>query len=441
MNNETAHIGGGAFIMELKRDLPQPQHVSDTAADPGPGQTEKDRQELEQMVRALRNEADMANESKTNFISNVSHDMRTPLHAILAYDRLPLETESAEARTDYLKKIGAAGETLLSLINDILDLQKIENGITTIHPVPVSCGTLANSIITAVKPLLDAKGIHFTFDNSKAAWAEINVDVLRIKEIFIHLLSNSAKFTPEGGEVLLSVECEKETESAIYDKIIVRDSGVGISEKFLTRIYDPFAQERDEKTAGIGGSGLGLSIVKRLVDLMHGTIEVKSCLGEGTEFTVRLMLPKVIRMTASEQGTEEPFFSLRDKKILLCEDNEMNREIATAILEKNGMSVVPAVNGREGVSRFCESTAGTYAAVLMDIRMPVMDGYEACRAIRSADHPDSLRVPIVALTADTYPDDIRRAERCGMTSHLSKPIDPELLLMTLREEIRRAEEI
>lgn len=389
--------------------------------------------------RALRNEADKANESKSNFISNVSHDMRTPLNAILGYDRLALETDSPETKTDYLKKIGAAGETLLSLINDTLDLQKIENGVTTLHPEPVSCSAIVNGIITAVKPLLDAKGIRFTFDNSKAVWATINVDAMRVEEIFINLLSNAAKFTPEGGEVLLLVECEKETEDAIYDKLVVRDNGIGISREFLPKIYEPFVQERNEKTAGIGGSGLGLSIVKRLVDLMHGRIEVKSQPGVGTEFAVYLKLPKADDRTRPEQQSPEASIILKDKTILLCEDNAMNREIAIAILEKKGMSVIPAVNGKEGVDLFVGSKPGTFAAVIMDIRMPVMDGYEASKAIRTSGHPDSGKVPIIALSADAYSDDIKRAQACGMSGHLSKPIDPELLLRTLQTDIQDTE--
>lgn len=391
-----------------------------------------------ELARAL-DAAEKANESKFNFLSSVSHDMRTPLNAILGYDRLALETDSAPMRTDYLKKIGEAGGTLLSLINGTLDLQKIENGVTTLHPAPVSCSAIADGILTAVTPLMDAKKIRFTCDSSRGARATICADATRVEEIFINLLSNAAKFTPEGGRVLLSAECEKETETEVCCKLVVKDSGIGISPDFLSEIYEPFTQERTEKTAGIGGSGLGLSIVKRLVDLMHGRIEVKSELGKGTEFTVYLTFPKADGRTEPERTPEEAYALLRGKTILLCEDNEMNREIAAAILEKHGMSVLPAVNGSEGVRRFLESESGGISAVLMDIRMPVMDGYAAARAIRASGHPDAGRVPIIALSADVYADDIKKAQECGMTGHLSKPIDPELLLRTLQADIPGAE--
>jgi len=394
---------------------------------------EKANKDLSQALES----AEKANESKSNFISNVSHDMRTPLNAILGYDRLALEADSEAVRIDYLKKIGEAGKTLLSLINDTLDLQKIENGVTTLQPVPTSCSAVVSGVLTAVKPMMEAKKIHFVFDNSKAAWATISVDVTRTQEIFINLLSNAAKFTHEGGEVLFSVECTGQTADKVCDKLVVKDNGIGISEDFLPKIYEPFTQERTEQTADIGGSGLGLSIVKRLVDLMHGTIEVKSKLGEGTEFTVWLDFPKAVVQTKSEEEAKDTQKLLCGKTILLCEDNAMNREIAKAILEKNGMFVIPAVNGKEGAERFGKSNGGEISAVLMDLRMPVMDGYEATKAIRASMHPDARRVPIIALSADVYPDDIKRGQECGMNGHLSKPIDPRLLLDMLQTEIQK----
>jgi signal transduction histidine kinase len=380
--------------------------------------------------------AESANESKSNFISNVSHDMRTPLNAILGYDRLALETDSPELRADYLRKIGGAGQTLLALINDTLDLQKIENGVTTLHPEPFPCNDLVNGVLTAVRPMLDARKIQLIFDNSKAAWATILVDAVRVEEIFINLISNAVKFTPEGGTVLLAVECEKETETELCEKLTVKDNGIGISAEFLPKIYEPFSQERTEKTAGIGGSGLGLSIVRRLVDLMHGSIEVKSKLGEGTEFVVRLTFPKAAGPVQAPPELLQTPYSLKGKKILLCEDNEMNREIASAILVKNGLTVLPAENGQAGVERFLKSGRGEISAILMDIRMPVMDGFEATRAIRASAHPDAKTVPIIALSADAYLADIQKAHDYGMTSHLSKPIDPALLLRTLQRDIQ-----
>jgi len=388
--------------------------------------------------KALRYEADQANESKSNFLSSVSHDMRTPLNAILGYDRLALETDSGEDKNDYLKKIGQAGSTLLSLINDTLDLQKIETGTTTIHTAPVHCSEVVDGIITAVKPMMDARKINFRFENSKAVMAVIDVDAMHVQEIFINLLSNAAKFTPEGGNVLFSVECEKETADEVYDKLVIKDDGCGISEAFLPHIFEPFAQERTARNAGVGGSGLGLSIVRRLVELMHGRIEVESRPGEGTAFTVYLAFRKFKGEPDQNHDREENVgrVDFAGKKLLLCEDNEMNREIAKAILTKKGIEVDCAFNGKNGLEMFKQSAAGEYAAILMDIRMPVMDGYETARAVRASGHPDSIMIPILAMTADAYTDDVKKAKDAGMNSHLSKPIDVDRLMSELAKYVR-----
>ena len=393
---------------------------------------EKANRELEAALSAARK----ANESKSDFIANVSHDMRTPLNAILGYDRLALESDSDEVRVDYLRKIGEAGNTLLTLINDTLDLQKIENGVTKLHLQPVNCQTITEGIMTAVQPMMDVKHIHFAFDNINSICTTIRADAVRVEEIFINLLSNAVKFTPANGEVLLLMECEKETKRELRLKLTVKDNGVGISPTFIPKIYEPFSQERTEKTVGIGGFGLGLSIVKRLIDLMHGRIEVQSELGKGTIFTVYLSFNKVKKRIAEAQTVSVDLTLLKGKTVLLCEDNEMNREIATAILEQSGMIVIPAANGEEGVNHFIESGSGMISAVLMDIRMPVMDGYAASRAIRVSNHPEARTIPIIALSADAYTDDVKKVQACGMNRHLSKPIDRKLLLQTLQVEIQ-----
>ena len=393
---------------------------------------EKANRELEAALSAARK----ANESKSDFIANVSHDMRTPLNAILGYDRLALESDSDEVRVDYLRKIGEAGNTLLTLINDTLDLQKIENGVTKLHLQPVNCQTITEGIMTAVQPMMDVKHIHFAFDNINSICTTIRADAVRVEEIFINLLSNAVKFTPANGEVLLLMECEKETKRELRLKLTVKDNGVGISPTFIPKIYEPFSQERTEKTVRIGGSGLGLSIVKRLIDLMHGRIEVQSELGKGTIFTVYLSFNKVKKRIAEAQTVSVDLTLLKGKTVLLCEDNEMNREIATAILEQSGMIVIPAANGEEGVNHFIESGSGMISAVLMDIRMPVMDGYAASRAIRVSNHPEARTIPIIALSADAYTDDVKKVQACGMNRHLSKPIDRKLLLQTLQVEIQ-----
>lgn len=391
-----------------------------------------------ELAKALR-EAEAANDAKSHFLANVSHDMRTPLNAILGYDSLALETDSVEVRTDYLRKIGAAGRSLSSLINDTLDLQKIEQGVVALNPSPVSCGAIVEAILTIVKPLMEEKQIHFSFDNSKAVWATINVDAPHVEEIFVNLLSNAAKFTPEGGEVLMAIECEKETEDAILDKVIIRDNGAGISKEFLPKIYEPFSQERTAATEGIGGSGLGLSITKRLVDLMDGRITVQSELGRGTEFDVYLKFPKAD--IAGGREPEKASINLAGKKVLLCDDNLMNREIAKAIMDKYGVVTTEASNGQEGYNIFNASAENEFSAILMDIRMPIMDGYEATKQIRESGHPQAKSIPIVALSADAYSDDIKKTRAAGMNAYLPKPIDASKVLEILQAEINKSENL
>jgi len=387
------------------------------------------------MEQALRLEADKASEMKSRFLANVSHDMRTPLNAILGYDMLALKNADSDAIRTYLLKIRQAGSTLLSLVNDTLDLQKIENGTTSLKTEPVLFDTIFDGILTAVMPMLDEKNIHLTVSESCHRDIGIYADPMRFQEIFINLLSNCAKFTEPDGHVTLSAECIKETSDRLYGRIIVSDDGIGISRDFLPRIFEPFTQERTEKTAHIGGSGLGLSIVKRLVDMMNGRIEVTSELGKGTTFVVYLDFQKAdIGKTETAQKKEQ--YHLEGLRILLCEDNEMNREIARTILESNGMEVELAVNGKNGMEKMLSSPKGYYDAIIMDIRMPVMDGYTAAGSIRKSAHPDAAAIPIIAMTADACADGVQESRESGINAFISKPIDPDLLFSSLQSLIR-----
>ena len=376
--------------------------------------------------------AERANKLKSDFLSNVSHDMRTPLNAVLGYADLALKSRDLPATRDYLEKIQKAGTTLLSLINDTLDLQKIETGATKIKLAPVSCSEVIKGIITAVKPMMDAKHINFVFDNSKAAMATINTDSMRIQEIMINLLSNAAKFTPEGGRIDFIIECLELEQDRVHDKLIVRDNGCGISAGFLPKIFEPFSQERTAETACIGGSGLGLSIVRRLLGMMGGTIEVSSELGKGSEFTVYIDFERLDEAAAAA-GDEAaaPLADVSGLRVLLCEDNEMNTEIARTMLEMHGASVTCASNGEEGVKTFAASEPGEFAVILMDIRMPVMDGYAATSTIRALKRPDARTVPIIAMSADAFEDDVKKSLESGMTAHVAKPIDPDKLFAVL----------
>lgn len=389
-------------------------------------------QERTEKLRLAMLEAKHANEMKTEFLSNVSHDMRTPLNAVLGYTKLALKSGDTADVTDYLQKIEKAGNILLSLINDTLDLSKIETGAVTLKPEPVPCGEIIQKVVSSVKPAMDEKHIQFTFENSSPVMATINADALRLQEIFINLLSNAVKFTPEGGQVALAVECVGTEKNCVHGRITVRDTGCGMSEEFLPKIFEPFTQERTPATAEIQGSGLGLTIVRRLVELMHGTIEVKSTVGKGTEITVCLDFEKVDNGLGVRDADGTGAKDLRGLNVLLCEDNPMNTEIAKKLLEMRGVSVTCAENGAKGLELFISSRPGTFDTILMDIRMPEMDGNETARRMRASGHPDAERVTIIAMSADAYDDDVKRSAEAGMNGHIAKPIDPQKMYAALR---------
>jgi len=373
--------------------------------------------------------AERAGAEKNEFLGNVSHDMRTPLNGILGYTDLALQADDPAAIHDYLGKIRVSGRLLLDLVNDTLTISKIENRKFELHPTVVDYAELVDNVVTPIRTAADAKGIRFLVDTGRAYSGYVRVDRLAWQKIFLNLLTNAVKFTPPEGTVEFRLEDRTATDGSHSTRAVVRDTGVGMDESFLPKMFEPFAQEQPTG-AGSSGTGLGLSIVHHFVDTMGGTIEVQSHKGAGSVFTVTLPLEPVPDYVPEAAKT----FSAADfagRSILLCEDNEMNAEIARSILEAKKMCVVWAANGREGAERFASSEPGEFDAVLMDIRMPVMNGYDAARAIRAQDRADAKTVPIIALSADAYDEDVQRASGAGMNAHVAKPIDPQLLYAAL----------
>ena len=395
--------------------------------------TEKVRDEREQaeVLRKALQEARHASAMKTEFLSNVSHDMRTPLNAVLGYTGLAMKCDDLTQIREYLGKLDQAGRIMLSLINDTLNLSKIENGAISLKRSPVSCGDILKKVVTTVQPSMEAKHIHFVIDNKSAVMATINADALRVQDIFINLLSNAVKFTPENGQITLTVECLKLEENVVHDRLTVSDNGCGMSEEFLSKVFEPFTQERIAETAGVGGSGLGLSIAKKLVELMGGTIEVQSELGKGTTFIVYLDFERVDEKIAQENSEIKQHKELMGRNILLVDDNEMNVEIAKAVLEMRGMVVTCANDGAKACDKFAESEPGHFSAILMDVRMPVMNGRDATEKIRQMNREDAKKIPIVAMSADAFDDDIQASLDAGMNGHIAKPVDPEKMYATL----------
>ncbi len=395
---------------------------------------EKEWIEQNEKLRSALNEAKRANKAKTEFLSRMSHDIRTPMNAIIGLTQLAESEPDMDTVRSYLENIGSSSDFLLGLINDILDLSKIESGELKLNPEPFALGDFVKSVNTVIKPLMDAKDIEFIFSMNVKETC-ILVDRLRYNQIFFNLLSNAAKFTPKGGRVEFLAE-DISYENGMYGvRYYVRDNGVGMSQEFLPHIFESFSQERTRDNENVKGSGLGLPIVKSLVDAMDGRIYVKSKQNVGTEFVVELYTP-VAEAEGADRALDYENYDFKNTRILLVEDNELNVLVARKILEKKGCQVTVADNGQAAIDLFGQSPAGYYNAILMDVRMPVMNGLEATRIIRRLPRPDAEKIPIIAMTADAFAEEQKRTIEAGMNRHLSKPIRPEELYKTLAEYVK-----
>ncbi len=391
-----------------------------------------------QQLRLLRealDKAETANRAKTDFFSRLSHDMRTPLNGILGIAELSQGEYDVTVLRDNIDKIKKSGEYLLSLVNDTLDLQKIESGKLVLEPETVRAQDILDNITGMFAGVAQEKDIEFRFVNVNVDMnCYIHMDPIRVKQIFINLLSNAVKFTPEGGIVELKIECEKRDALTTHEVITISDTGIGMSREFQQNsLFKPFAQENNERTSQYRGTGLGLSIVKNLVELMGGRIELNSEVGEGTQFKVYLNfeLADDVEISSRERmeqtegtGTVD---ILRHRNILVAEDHPLNAEIAKRLLENVDCNVTIAENGQKCLDTFGDSEIGEYAAILMDIRMPVMDGLTAARAIRNLNREDAGNIPIIAMTANAFDEDARAAIEAGMNAHLGKPIDTGMM--------------
>lgn len=388
-------------------------------------------QELENVAQ----KAESAAHAKSEFLSRMSHDIRTPMNAIIGLTHLAQKEEDLQVVREYLHNIDTSSDFLLGLINDILDMSKIENGELTLKEDAYTREEFMNSINTVIKPLMDKREIQFVFRMEENVEC-IRVDRLRYNQIFFNLLSNAAKFTPKGGTVEFTTEGLPVRDDKVGIRFHIKDNGIGMSPEFLPHLYDPFSQERVKGGEDVKGTGLGLPIVKSLVDIMGGTISVQSELGKGTEFIVELYVPVAEAETekpVSEIGTE----NLKDARILLVEDNDINIYVAQLILEKAGCLVEIAKDGKEAVEHFKESGINYYHAILMDVRMPIMNGIDATKAIRALNREDAATIPIIAMTADAFDEERKKTLEAGMNYHLSKPINPWLLYKILSEFLKK----
>lgn len=382
-------------------------------------------------------EANRANEAKSEFLSRMSHDIRTPMNAIMGFTRVARNhLHEPDKILDCLDKINLSGSNLQQLINDVLDISRIESGEFRIDSEPVKLSELCKLYEQNIRGTAEDKNQKFICNRHDIIYDTVLSDRLRIGQIYMNLLSNAVKYTPEGVTVELEVYEEPFPDK---DKIrlvsIVRDNGIGMSEKFMKEMYSQFSRAIDTRVNKVQGSGLGLAIVKKIVDQMNGTIEATSRLHEGTTFRVTLDVPFIREQEVSETTAEIPFFKLRPSRIiktlLIAEDNDLNYEILEEQLEMYGIHCVRAVNGKECVQLFEIDPSGTYDAILMDMQMPVMNGLDATRAIRRLPSPESKQIPIIALTANAYLEDVQKCKEAGMNDHMSKPVQIEQIIRTV----------
>jgi len=381
---------------------------------------------------ALQNE-ERASNAKSDFLARMSHDMRTPLTTVIGLCDIALEKNSDSEYQQYFREIKNSSIYLHSILNDILDMQKLTSGTITLHPSICYQQETADTVRAIIQPLADKKNIHFVTDlHCQDNPCYRCIDTTRVQQIIINLLNNAMKFTPEGGTVSWKSSVAGQTDDAVMITTVISDTGPGMTPEFQKIMYEPFSQSHDNTMASNAGSGLGLAIVKKLVDLMGGTITCHSVLGEGTTFTVALphQIPSPDEVTdyMRSRNNERPDSILNGKHVLICEDSTINAQIIKRLLELEKIQSDWAADGAQGI-QWVQSGEIHFDAILMDIRMPVMDGYEATRQIRKFNRD----IPIIALSANAYPEDVAQCLSVGMNDHIAKPIDKALLFKKLAQ--------
>ena len=399
---------------------------------------EETRKEMEKkaLLEDALTEANRASKAKTVFLSNMSHDIRTPMNAIVGFTSLAIShIDQRDLVEGYLKKIMSSGNHLLSLINDVLEMSRIESGKMRLEEAPCSLPDILHGLLNIVQADIHAKQLEFHIDAADVVHEEVYCDRLRLNQLLLNLLSNSVKYTPAGGAVSMRIVEKPGAPAGCGNyEFHIKDTGIGMSREFIEHIFEPFERERNSTISRIQGTGLGMAISKNIVDMMNGTITVKSEQGKGTEFGVSL----TFRLSEAEKEPRKPAgakakTSRHACRILLAEDNELNQEIAQAILEEAGFILDIAENGAAAVELLCHSEPGYYQIVLMDIQMPVMDGYTAAKTIRALPDPELSSIPILAMTANAFEEDKQAALKCGMNGHIAKPIQIGTLMEALDE--------
>lgn len=396
-------------------------------------------QKQKQLLMNAAEEADAANKAKSAFLLSMSHDIRTPMNAIIGFTNIALHQNTVSDIHDSLKKVQQSSNHLLSLLNDVLDFSRIESEKVTISPEPVDITQLTDNVQAIMNGLLYNRDLQFEVHRESLKNPYVLADVVRIREVLVNLLGNAVKFTKDGGEITLDISSYPGSdEKHIITRYVVRDNGIGMSEEFQKKLFDPFSQEDDANArTHYKGTGLGMAITKKYVDMMGGSIAVESKKGVGSTFTVEIPMEFPEQVIQSEQK-QHLHRDLTGIHVLMAEDNDLNAELATIMLEDAGMTVTRASDGKEVVDLFKNNPRGTYDLILMDIMMPNMNGHQAAKAIRALgiERSDAVTIPIIALSANAFIDDIQESLDSGMNDHISKPINIEELIDTITKYIK-----
>ena len=383
--------------------------------------------------------ANAANIAKTTFLNHMSHDIRTPMNAIVGFTDIALKLKPDRKVENYLKKIRQSSEYLMTLMNDVLDISRIESGKLEYKPVPVDLGDMVNTVLSIARGYKENRDLIFTVSTEKLKNPCVMADELRIREVLLNIISNAVKFTKDGGTISFAAESRPgKDKQHIIVRFRISDTGIGMSEEFQIRIFDEFSQENNGARTSYKGTGLGMAIAKRYVDLMGGKIEVSSRQGVGSTFTVEIPLLMAEHVPAEKEEKLRNDIDVRGLHVLLAEDNDLNAEIAVTLLEEKGMIVTRTADGKSALTQFCNTAPGTFELILMDIMMPEMNGYETTKAIRNMpDRPDGKKIPIIAMTANAFAEDIRAALDAGMDGHVAKPVDMGVLLSVITKHVKR----
>ena len=398
---------------------------------------EKDEKYKAELLIAAK-KAEAANEAKTEFLQRMSHDIRTPINGIRGLVNMADHyADDMERQTEYRTKVKEASNLLLELVNDVLDMSKLESGEIVLEEIPFNLSSISREVFVVIEQMAAEQNIRVAWEKKEITHRDFIGSPGYVKRVMMNILSNAVKYNKENGQIYIScVEIPSEQPEMTTMEFVCRDTGIGMAEEFQKHIFEPFAQEHTGSRAKFAGTGLGMAISKKLVEEMGGTITFESKKGVGTTFVIRVPFKIDLDADKREESKDVSEKSIKGMHVLLAEDNELNMEIAEFLLQNEGAEVTKAWNGQEIVELFRKSESGEFDVILMDIMMPIINGYEAAKRIRSLDREDAKKIPIIAMTANAFTEDRIRAKEAGMDEHVAKPIDVELLIKVIHKLVK-----